>query len=177
MERAFAEATGPLALRLVAALAAGQAAGGDRRGQQSAAVVVERVGAREESREGIDRVCDLRVEDHTAPIDELRRLVGIWMTWEAIRRADRAYQAKDFAAAVQTMQAAVAGSKADDPLLLYNLACYEALAGDREDALAHVRHAIALDPSYRALAAADSDLESIRADLSDLATPEPGANI
>src|SRR3954469_12468723 len=114
MARAFEETLGPLVTRLVAALEAGQAAGGDRRGQQSAAVVVERVGAREESREGIDRVCDLRVEDHTAPIEELRRLVGIWMSWEAMRRADRAYQAKDFAAAVQTMQAALARSAGDD---------------------------------------------------------------
>jgi uncharacterized Ntn-hydrolase superfamily protein len=177
MERAFAEATGPLALRLVAALEAGQAAGGDRRGQQSAAVVVERVGARDESREGIDRVCDLRVEDHAAPIEELRRLVGIWMTWEALRRADRFSQAKDFAAAVQTMRAAVARSDAEDPLLLYNLACYEALAGERDDALEHVRRAIALEPSYRAVAAGDSDLESIKADLSGLADPEPGTNI
>src|SRR3954454_17103413 len=31
---------------------------------------------------GIDRVCDLRVEDHEAPIAELRRLVGIWTSWE-----------------------------------------------------------------------------------------------
>ena len=39
-------------------------AGGARRGQQAAALVVERVGAAERSREGIDRVCDLRVDDH-----------------------------------------------------------------------------------------------------------------
>ena len=46
MERAFEETVGPLVIRLVAALEAGQAAGGDKRGQQSAAVVVERAGAR-----------------------------------------------------------------------------------------------------------------------------------
>jgi uncharacterized Ntn-hydrolase superfamily protein len=77
MARAFEETVGPLVDRLVAALEAGQAAGGDKRGQQSAAVVVERTGAAAESREGIDRVCDLRVEDHEEPIAELRRLVGI----------------------------------------------------------------------------------------------------
>ena len=49
MARAYEETVGPLVERLVAALEAGQAAGGDRRGQQSAAVIVERVGARAES--------------------------------------------------------------------------------------------------------------------------------
>src|SRR5262249_25265222 len=68
MERAFLETSGTLAERMVSALEAGQAAGGDSRGQQSAAIVVERVSAASESREGIDRVCELRVEDHPEPI-------------------------------------------------------------------------------------------------------------
>jgi len=62
----------------MAALEAGQAAGGDRRGQQAAALVVEQLGAAERTREGIDRVCDLRVDDHPEPIIELRRLVELW---------------------------------------------------------------------------------------------------
>ncbi|NUR77904.1 MAG: DUF1028 domain-containing protein, partial [Thermoleophilia bacterium] len=57
MVRAYEETVGPLVHRLVAALEAGQAAGGDKRGQQSAAVIVERTGARSESREAIDRIC------------------------------------------------------------------------------------------------------------------------
>jgi uncharacterized Ntn-hydrolase superfamily protein len=62
----------PLAERLVGALAAAQAAGGDRRGQQSAALlVVERDGGYA----GLsDVLVDLRVDDHPAPIDELERL-------------------------------------------------------------------------------------------------------
>ena len=51
LARAFEESLGSLATRLVAALEAGQAAGGDKRGQQSAAVVVERIGASADSRE------------------------------------------------------------------------------------------------------------------------------
>ena len=167
MERAFEKTLGPLVIRLLAALEAGQAAGGDKRGQQSAALVVERAGARLESREGIDRVCDLRVEDHATPIDELRRLVGIWTSWEAMRRANRLHEAKDLAAAVVVMREALAET-GDDALLLYNLACYESLAGERDDALAHVRRAVALDQSYRALAAQDSDFDPIRDELADL---------
>ena len=164
MARAFEKTVGSLVERLVAALEAGQAAGGDRRGQQSAAVVVERVGARSESREGVDRICDLRVEDHPEPIAELRRLVCIWSSWEAMRRANRFAEAGDPGAAADAMTAALGGG--EDALLLYNLACYESLAGRADDALAHVRRAVELDPGYRELAAADGDFDPIRDRLS-----------
>jgi uncharacterized Ntn-hydrolase superfamily protein len=65
----------PLAARLLEALAAAQLAGGDRRGQQSAALLV----VKRDSGYGAssDVLVDLRVDDHTAPIEELRRLYGI----------------------------------------------------------------------------------------------------
>ena len=50
----------------------------------------------------------------------------------------------------------------DDGRVLYNLACAESRAGRHEDALAHLRQAIELDPSLRELAPGDSDLEAIR---------------
>jgi uncharacterized Ntn-hydrolase superfamily protein len=166
MARAFEETVAPLADRLVASLEAGQAVGGDKRGQQSAALVVERVGAAAESREGIDRVCELRVEDHAEPIVELRRLLGIWTAWESMRRANLLYEAKAYEAAVEAMSEALA--QREEPMLLYNLACYESLAGKSDDALAHLRRAVELDASYRALAASDSDFEPIRAAVSEL---------
>jgi uncharacterized Ntn-hydrolase superfamily protein len=65
----------PLGDRLIECLVAAQAAGGDRRGQQSAAVlVVERGGGYASL---TDTLVDLRVDDHPAPIEELRRLYGI----------------------------------------------------------------------------------------------------
>jgi uncharacterized Ntn-hydrolase superfamily protein len=164
MERAFEETVGPLVERLVAALEAGQQAGGDKRGQQSAAVVVERVGARSESREGIDRICDLRVEDHPEPIVELRRLVGIWRSWESMRRAGRHSEAGDHAGAADAMLQAL--SAGEDALVLYNLACYESLAGRADDAIGHLRRAVELEPSYRDLVAQDPDFEQIRARIS-----------
>lgn len=71
----FEASKGPLAGRLVECLAAAQAAGGDSRGQQSAAIlVVERdAGYARLS----DVLVDLRVDDHAAPIEELRRLYGL----------------------------------------------------------------------------------------------------
>jgi uncharacterized Ntn-hydrolase superfamily protein len=79
---AFEAATGSLAERLLEALAAGQAAGGDSRGQQSAAIyVVQREGG---YRGMSDRLADLRVDDHEAPIEELRRLYALH---EELRRS------------------------------------------------------------------------------------------
>jgi uncharacterized Ntn-hydrolase superfamily protein len=74
----FASTEGTLAERLLAALAAGQAAGGDSRGQQSAALlVVERDGGYA----GLsDTLVDLRADDHERPIEELARLHGLHQT-------------------------------------------------------------------------------------------------
>jgi uncharacterized Ntn-hydrolase superfamily protein len=72
----FQRAQGPLWRRLVEALAAGQRAGGDSRGQQSAALLVVRAGG---GYGGFnDRLMDLRVDDHPHPIDELARLVEMF---------------------------------------------------------------------------------------------------
>ena len=68
----FEGSSGPLAERLLACLDAAQAAGGDRRGQQSAALlVVEQDGGYAKLS---DTVVELRVEDHERPLEELRRL-------------------------------------------------------------------------------------------------------
>jgi uncharacterized Ntn-hydrolase superfamily protein len=71
----FESSSGPLAERLLDCLDAAQAAGGDRRGQQSAALlVVERDGGYG----GLsDEVVDLRVDEHPRPLEELRRVYGL----------------------------------------------------------------------------------------------------
>ncbi len=75
MARAFEQTTGYLCDRLLASLAAGQAAGGDSRGQQSAALLVVREGA---GYSGFnDRFIDLRVDDAPQPIDELQRILQL----------------------------------------------------------------------------------------------------
>jgi uncharacterized Ntn-hydrolase superfamily protein len=83
MARAYEASKGDLAERLLAALEAAQKAGGDIRGQQSAAIVI--VKGKRSSRPWADRVMDLRVEDSAKPIAELRRLVT---TWRAYRNVD-----------------------------------------------------------------------------------------
>lgn len=72
MASAFESTEGELATRLLAALAAGDEAGGDRRGRQSAALYIARADGGYGG--GIDRAVDLRVEDHQRPVSELSRL-------------------------------------------------------------------------------------------------------
>jgi uncharacterized Ntn-hydrolase superfamily protein len=160
MARAFEDTSGPLAERLVAALEAGQAAGGDRRGQQSAAVVVERPGGIPDSREGIDRIVDLRVDDHEEPIRELRRLLGLHSRMALALETSALYERREWGAAIAATQASLERFP-DDPLLLYNLACYESLDGRRDAALAHLGRALSADPTMRELARADSDFAAL----------------
>jgi uncharacterized Ntn-hydrolase superfamily protein len=79
MAKAYETATGDLADRLLAALDAGQKAGGDIRGQQSAAIVIVR--GKRSNRPWSDRIMDLRVEDNPKPIAELHRLVTLWRAY------------------------------------------------------------------------------------------------
>ena len=72
---AFLGARGHLADRLIAALRAGQAEGGDKRGQQSAAMVIEKPNGGYAGMN--DRYVDLRVDDHASPIEELARLLEL----------------------------------------------------------------------------------------------------
>ena len=78
MIEAFENTSGHLAQRLVAALEGGQAAGGDKRGQQSAAILIVKKNC------GVwlhnDTMLRLQVDDNPEPIKELRRLVEIWNT-------------------------------------------------------------------------------------------------
>ena len=75
MAKAFEETKGPLAWRLVLALEAGDKAGGDKRGKQSAAVYVVKAKG---GYAGLnDRYIDFRVDDHKEPIPELARVLAL----------------------------------------------------------------------------------------------------
>ena len=162
MARAFREGRGSLAERLVASLEAGQAAGGDRRGQQSAAVLVERAGAAVERRNVLDKVVDLRVDDHREPIAELRRLLGISLVWDALTRATAFHEPGRYEEGIAILAAANERFP-DDATLLYDLACYESLAGRLDAAREHLDRALALEPGYRLMAEGDADLDPLRA--------------
>jgi uncharacterized Ntn-hydrolase superfamily protein len=93
MARAFERAKGDLTERLLVALEAAQAEGGDLRGSQSAAIVV--VSGKPSGRPWADRMVDLRVEDHREPLQELRRLVQLGRAYQRMNAGDEAVAQKN----------------------------------------------------------------------------------
>lgn len=93
MAAAYESTDAPLAERLMAALDAAEAEGGDIRGKQSAAIVV--VAATGTGRSWEDRIIDLRIEDAPEPVPELRRLLRIKRAYMALGEGDRLRAAGD----------------------------------------------------------------------------------
>jgi len=106
MARAFEGAKGDLADRMLAALEAAQAAGGDIRGRQSAALIV--VSGTSTGKPWNDRIFDLRVDDSTEPLRELRRLVVLQRAYNHMNAGDLAVEKKDNAGALREYSAAAA---------------------------------------------------------------------
>jgi uncharacterized Ntn-hydrolase superfamily protein len=106
MARAFEAAEGDLADRMLAALDAAEAEGGDIRGRQSAAILV--VKGKSTGRPWADRSFDLRVEDHPEPLEELRRLVGVQRAYNRMGAGDDCVAIKDWACAEREYGAAEA---------------------------------------------------------------------
>jgi len=104
MARAYREAEGDLAERMLAALEAGQAAGGDIRGQQSAAILI--VNPVSTGHHWADAVMDLRVEDHPEPIGELRRLVNLQRAYQRMNQGDELLGAGEVKKALYQYRAA-----------------------------------------------------------------------
>jgi uncharacterized Ntn-hydrolase superfamily protein len=98
MAAAFRAARGTLAERMLAALEAAQAAGGDLRGKQSAAMRVVRGTA--SARPWEDTLVDLHVEDHPAPLRELRRLLTLDAAYDRMNDGDHALERNDIDAAL-----------------------------------------------------------------------------
>jgi uncharacterized Ntn-hydrolase superfamily protein len=106
MSAAFEKTRGPLPERMLAALEAGEAAGGDIRGKQSAAVLV--VKGSGSGRPWADRVMELRIEDHAAPLVELRRLMVLHRAYDHMNNGDLAVERNDAPAALREYSAAQA---------------------------------------------------------------------
>jgi len=143
MAEAYTGASGAFAERLVAALDAGEAAGGDVRGRQSAALVV----APPEGEAHL-RAVDLRVEDHADPLGELRRLLGLHRAYELAGAADELVAQGRHAEAAGAYRDASELAPGNDELLFWaGLAAVQ--QGDRDAGLDMVRRAIDANSGWR----------------------------
>jgi uncharacterized Ntn-hydrolase superfamily protein len=106
MAAAYEAATGDLADRLLAALEAAQTSGGDIRGQQSAAILIVKARSSGRPWSGADKVFDLRVDDHSQPLVELRRLVRLQRAYNRANRGDELLSEKHVEDALKEYAAA-----------------------------------------------------------------------
>lgn len=161
MATAFGDTRGLLGDRLLAALEAGQAAGGDSRGMQSAALLIVRAGG---GYGGFnDRYCDLRVDDAVDPIKELRRVYNIWKPNALVTEGYRLVEEGAFERAYAMGREAVS-LRPDDGEPRYHLACYHARGGMKEEAFSLLGEALRMLPALADQARRDPDFTTLRDD-------------
>lgn len=144
LARTYESSTGTLAERLLAAMDAGQNAGGDSRGTQSAALVIAKPLA---GAAGFgDRVVDLRVDDSRAPLTELRRLLHMFQARALVSEAYTRLRAGALeAASTAAMAARTKSPEYDEAWVAW--AATEIAIGRAPSALEGVARAIELNPA------------------------------
>jgi uncharacterized Ntn-hydrolase superfamily protein len=146
MAAAFEGTKASFAERLVSALEAGQAAGGDSRGQQSAAMLVVQKGAGRNINN--DVAVRLHVDDHPTPIAELRRLLNIQLAMNALFQSRRLMtENKKEEALASARKAVELWPTASDPYL--NLGILQYSMGNKADALTALKKGKELNPLFR----------------------------
>lgn len=159
MERAFLETKGTLAERLCAALVAGDAAGGDARGKQSAALLIVKAGAGYGGY--TDRAIDIRVDDHLEPFRELSRLLTLAQVNYAWNEAWTLFTQKKYAEALPHQERA-ARLGPENPEVLYDLGVLRLAAGKKAEAIEALKRALTLNPKLKQQARGDKDLAGLR---------------
>jgi uncharacterized Ntn-hydrolase superfamily protein len=145
MARSFESSTGPLAERLLDALEAGQAQGGDRRGVQSASLMILKPLAIQ----GFgDRELDLRVDEHRTPFAELRRILNAVRSGEILSEANARLAAKDLKGALEKANAAREKSPTNDNAWVV-LANVHLQMGQQREALSALSRAVELNPANK----------------------------
>jgi uncharacterized Ntn-hydrolase superfamily protein len=147
MARAFESTPGDLAERLLAAMEAAEAEGGDIRGKQSAALVVV---SGDRNAPSWEKLYDLRVEDSPDPLGELRRLLQVARAYRAATDGDNYLTAGnvDSALAAYGRAAALLSDEATNGELVYWQAVTLADLGQVDEAIPLFRRAFAQDESW-----------------------------
>lgn len=145
MARAFESTKGDLAERMLAALDAAEAAGGDIRGRQSAAMIV--VTGKPTGQAWKDRIFDLRVDDNPEPLRELRRLVKLQRAYNHMNAGDLAVEKKDNEGALREY-AAAEKLVPDNAEMIYWHAVALVNMGRVEESLPLFRRVFAMDRNW-----------------------------
>src|SRR5579884_1431186 len=160
MAKSFESSSGPLAERLLDALDAGEAHGGDKRGMESAALWV----LKPLSIQGFgDRELDLRVDESRNPFVELRRILNAVRSGEMLTQANAKINAKDLKGALETATAARDKAPTNDNAFVTIARIYLQM-GQKSDALAALRQAVQLNASNKSQLRANKQFESLVAD-------------
>ncbi len=165
MAAAYQSGTGSMAERLMAALDAGQSKGGDTRGMQSAGLLVVRP-IPPGSASTVERIVDVRVDDHEQPFVELRRLMRMTLGEPntLTERAAILARSGQHAEAIRLQQQALAINPRSEALM-YALAQRYAQAGDAARALEQLGRAMARQPvQWKAQAAGDPIFAALKND-------------
>jgi uncharacterized Ntn-hydrolase superfamily protein len=149
MAEAYRSAPGELVDRLLAALDAAEAEGGDIRGRQSAALLI--VPAKSSTRPWSDKVFDLRVDDAREPLAELRRLVGISRAYQHVRMAEAA-AARGDSSTMRTEFEQAAQLYPENPEMRFWQAVGLMQSEHTEEGLAVLAQIVAADRNWRELA-------------------------
>ncbi len=160
--RGYEQSTGAMGVRLMDALDAGQAAGGDTRGMQSAGILVVRP-LPAGSTSTVERIVDIRVDDAKDPFVELRRLLNITtgVPGRMTTQSESLAAAGKFAEAIEVQKQALAINPHSDRLL-YALAQRHAQGGELLTALGPLGEALAMHPTLKSQAAEDPIFEKMR---------------
>jgi uncharacterized Ntn-hydrolase superfamily protein len=148
MAKAFETTKGDLADRMLAALEAGEAAGGDIRGKQSAALLV--VSGTPGGRPWSGRIFDLRVDDSPEPLKELRRLVVLQRAYNHMNAGDLAVEKKDLPGALREYRAAAALAPDNTEMVFWHAVALVNM-GKLDDAVPLFRKVFKAEPRWREL--------------------------
>ena len=145
MKRAYEEASGDLVDHMIAALEAAQAAGGDLRGQQAAALLI--VSGERQKKPWQGRLFDLRVDDHPRPIEELKRLVSIRKAWLLFEKSNELAHAQHIDEALSVLKQALA-LQPNLTELTFRSTEILFMAGQPQEALAAFREVFSKEPAW-----------------------------
>jgi len=148
MAKAFRETKGDLAARMMAALEAAEAEGGDIRGKQAAALIV--VSGKPTGKPWVDRRFDVRVDDHPRPLEELKRLLTLQRAYNLMNEGDLAIERNDTKAALAAYSGAEALAPGNAEMVFWHAVSLVSV-NRVDEALPLFQKTFKMDPRWREL--------------------------